>query len=83
MAVKTAPDLSFAAVYVRAGGDEEALSEALRGLESAEGFLRGELGRRLRLRRIPELSFRADRTLEHADRIELLLREVRPEAEDL
>lgn len=77
MAVRTTSDLKYATVYVRAGGDEEVLAEALLGLESAEGYLRRELGRRLHLRRIPELSFEADRTLENAHRIESLLRQVR------
>jgi ribosome-binding factor A len=81
MAVKTTSDLKYATVYVRAGGNEEALAEALLGLESAEGYLRGELGRRLHLRRIPGMSFEADRTLEHAHRIESLLRQVRPDLE--
>ncbi len=49
------------------------LREALEGLRSAEGFLRGTLGRELRIRRIPELHFEADRTLERAQRIEELL----------
>lgn len=78
MAVRTTSDLKFATVYVRAGGDDAALVEALDGLESAEGFLRRELGRRLRMRRIPELRFEADRTLEHARRIETLLEEIKP-----
>lgn len=60
------------------GGDGEdeigrPLREALEGLRSAEGFLRGTLGRELRIRRIPELHFEADRTLERAQRIEELL----------
>lgn len=80
MAVETTSDLKFATVYVRAGGDETALADALEGLESAEGFLRRELGRRLHIRRIPALSFEADRTLEHARRIESLLDEIRPDA---
>lgn len=63
-----------------AGGDDpdgdgigRPLREALEGLRSAEGFLRGTLGRELRIRRIPELHFEADRTLERAQRIEELL----------
>jgi ribosome-binding factor A len=79
MAVKATSDLKFATVYVRAGGDDAALAEALEGLTSAEGFLRRELGRRLHIRRIPELRFEADRTLEHARRIESLLEEIRPD----
>ena len=51
------------------------LDEAIEGLESAEGFLRRQLGRTLHLRRIPEMRFVADHTLEHARKIEDLLDE--------
>jgi ribosome-binding factor A len=73
--VETTSDLAHAEVFVRTLGGERPVAEAIEGLESAEGFLRRELGRRLRLRRIPELSFAADTTLEHATRIESLLDE--------
>ena len=73
--VETTPDLKYATVYVRTLGGEEGVAEAIRGLESAEGYLRKVLGRELRLRRIPELSFREDDSLEHAIRIEALLDE--------
>jgi ribosome-binding factor A len=82
MEVRTSRDLKVAKVFVRAGSDEETLADALTGLESAEGYLRRELGRRLRLRRIPEFRFEADRTMEQAMRIESLLREVRSEGAD-
>lgn len=82
MEVRTTRDLKVAKVFVRAGSDEETLVDALKGLESAEGYLRRELGRRLRLRRIPEFRFEADRTMEQAMRIESLLREVRSEGAD-
>jgi ribosome-binding factor A len=73
--VETTSDLAQAEVFVRTLGGEMPVEEAIEGLESAEGFLRRELGRRLRLRRIPELRFTADKTLEHASRIESLLEE--------
>ncbi len=73
--VETTSDLAQAEVFIRTLGGEMPVAEAIEGLESAEGFLRRELGRRLRLRRIPELSFTADTTLEHATRIESLLDE--------
>lgn len=75
--VRVTPDLMHAAVHVRTlvPGDEEALEEALLGLRRAEGFLRRCLGRELHLRRIPELRFEADRSLEHARHIESLLEE--------
>ena len=73
-AVRTAPDLSVATVYVTALGAASG-DEAIEGLRHAAGFVRGRLGRELRLRRIPELRFVEDRTLEHARRIETLLEE--------
>ena len=72
--VRATRDLSFATVYVRADEDVEA---AVEGLEHAAGFIRRELGRSLRLRKIPEFRFLPDETPEHASRIEALLREVR------
>jgi len=70
--VNAARDLSFATVYVRSEQDVEA---AIAGLDHASGFIRRELGQTLRLRKIPELRFVADHTLEHANRIAELLRE--------
>ncbi|MFQ5746436.1 MAG: 30S ribosome-binding factor RbfA [Gemmatimonadota bacterium] len=71
--VRVTPDLAHATVYVRTLGGREPVEEAIRGLDSAEGFIRRQLGRELHMRRIPELRFEADRTLEHARRIESLL----------
>ena len=56
-------------------------SEALKGLSSAAGFLRSRLGRELRIRRVPELRFKLDRTHEHAARISELLAEVKTSEE--
>ena len=75
--VEVTPDLWMARVYVRAGGTAEERAEALAGLDGAAAFIRHEL-RGLRVRRVPELRFEIDQTLEHASRIEQLLREVSP-----
>lgn len=75
--VRVSPDLAQATVYVRTLGEEVSTEEAIEGLESAAGFLRGRLGRELRLRRAPEFRFVMDRTLEKAQRIEELLADVR------
>jgi ribosome-binding factor A len=77
--VETTTDLMHATVYVRTLGDQTPVEDAIEGLESAEGYLRRLLGRELHLRRIPELRFGADRTIEHAQRIEALLEEARAE----
>ncbi len=77
--VEATSDLKHADVHVRTLGGDVPVEEAIEGLESAEGYLRHELGRSLSLRRIPELHFHADRTLERARRIEDLLDEAFPE----
>jgi ribosome-binding factor A len=77
-AVEAAPDLSFARVFVHRRAQEGEAPELMEGLRAATPFLRGELGRRLRLRRIPDLAWQWDRSFDHAQRIERLLDEVRP-----
>jgi ribosome-binding factor A len=80
-AVITAPDLSHARVMVSLL-DPSSSAAALEGLRRAAGFLRGELGRRLRLKKAPELSFELDQTVEASTRMDQLLEslaEERPE----
>jgi ribosome-binding factor A len=78
-AVETSPELDHAKVFITTLGDDEEKEAALSGLRSAAPFIRGQLGRRLHMRRIPELHFHIDRVLEEATRIELLLREALPD----
>jgi ribosome-binding factor A len=78
-AVETSPELDHAKVYITSLGDEEEREEVLAGLRSAAPFIRGQLGRRLHIRRVPELHFAIDRVLEEATRIESLLREALPD----
>lgn len=75
-AVDTAADLGSAKVYVRVMGGSEEMASSLEGLEAAAPFLRATLGKLLRVRRIPELRFREDHSLEHARRIEEVLANV-------
>lgn len=78
--VDATPDLWLAKIFVRPGPGEEERDEEglLEGLAAAASFIRRELGDRLVLRRIPELRFEVDRTLDEAMRIERILREVLP-----
>lgn len=80
--VEVTPDLWVARCYVRISGTEAERADALAGLEAAAPFVRHEIGGRVRMRRLPELRFEVDRTLEHATRIEELLREVGPGTPD-
>ncbi|HUF76851.1 MAG TPA: 30S ribosome-binding factor RbfA [Longimicrobiales bacterium] len=81
-AVEASPELDHARVYVTALGEDEEKEEVVAGLRSAAPFIRGQLGRRLHMRRIPELHFELDRKLENALRIESLLREALPEDDE-
>jgi ribosome-binding factor A len=75
--VEVTPDLYHAKVYFTMLGDEEERRTAGQGLAAAAGFLRSELGRRMHIRRAPELHFTFDNTLDYAMHIERLLREAR------
>ena len=74
--VDVAADLGSARVFVRRAGADDDLDASLEGLMAAAPFLRSELGRILSIRKIPELRFQKDRSLEHAQRIEQILSEV-------
>jgi len=57
-------------------GTDEEREETLKALRSASGFIRHHLKPRLRMRQIPELEFRDDRSMEHAEQIARTLREI-------
>lgn len=71
------PDLHVARIYYTALGDAKARAASGRALDRATPFLRRQVGRRLRLRRAPELRFLYDESIEGQDRIERLLNEIR------
>jgi ribosome-binding factor A len=74
--VEVPPDLRSARVYVSVLGTEEERLATLTALRSAAGFIRHHLRPRLRMRQIPELEFRDDRSMEHAEQIGRTLREL-------
>ena len=67
--VDVSGDLSYATVYVSAIEGYDKTVESVKGLKNAAGFLRRELGLRLKLRKTPELRFIADNSIEHSARI--------------
>ena len=73
--VDTTGDLRYARIYVSAL-DKSLEKEVLKGLKSAAGFLRRELGRSLQLRYTPELQFVADDSIQHGAHILEILRQV-------
>ena len=73
-------DFRQARVFVGVLGDERAREKSLAGLRQAAGFVRRELGRRIRLRYTPELLFQYDAGLDATDRVAKLIEEARAEA---
>lgn len=80
--VRMSPDLKYARVYVSILGEPDEREETLAALVRAGGFLRGHIGKRLKLRFVPELRFVLDETLEQSERIEELLEESGDPAND-
>jgi len=74
--VVVTPDAARADVHFSVLGGKSAREEAQAGLDSAAGWLRRELGQRLRLRRTPELVFHYDPSMERGDRIADILDEL-------
>ena len=66
-------DLSYATVYVSAIEGREATENSVKGLKNAAGYLRRELGRRLSLRKVPELRFIVDDSIERSANIQKII----------
>jgi len=77
--VETSPDLRNATVFVSVLGSEEEVQHAMAGLRHASGYLRRELAGRIRIRQVPELSFRLDTSIGEGARVLELLREIHKE----
>jgi ribosome-binding factor A len=79
--VEVSPDLHFARVFV-SGLNENETRETVDQLQQRRGFIRSQLGKRIRLRYTPELDFKFDETAMRAGRIEELLAEINKEKAD-
>ena len=77
--VKVTPDLQVARVYYTTLGDQKARRETDRALQRATPFLRRHIGRRLRLKRVPEIEFFFDEAVERGNRVEQILQEINAE----
>lgn len=66
-------DLQQATVYISVLGNEHQREDTLKGLEKAKGFIRTEIGHRIRLRKTPELFFEFDESIDYGNRIETLI----------
>ena len=76
-AVEVSNDYSHVKVFVSVLGDEQTKHSAMEGLESAKGFIRAELGKRIRMRLTPELHIIPDHSMEQGSRIFELLDKIK------
>jgi len=76
--IRLSADRSHARVFFSVIGDEERERQAGDGFAAAASFMRGQLGRRMRLRSVPTLEFLRDNSFEYGDRMERLFNELQP-----
>ena len=81
--VEMTGDLREAKIYVSIMGDAEQVKSSLEGLNSALGFIRREIGQRVRLRFTPEISFALDTSLDYGDHIQKILLQVEEERKNV
>jgi len=72
-------DLSLARVFLSVMGTDEQKEATLKALASGTGYIRSELGKRIRLRKIPELQFKFDASIDYGSRIDSLLHQLNAE----
>lgn len=75
--VEVTGDLRYAKVFVSNYCSKEEQDQAIKGLEKAKGFIRSELGQKIKARIIPELLFKPDTSMEYAGKISKILTEIK------
>ncbi|MBE0447642.1 MAG: 30S ribosome-binding factor RbfA [Actinobacteria bacterium] len=80
--VDVTPDLRYANVFISVLGARKQKEETLKGLQSASGFLRNMLSKRIRIKYLPELRFTFDPSIEAGIRIEKVIRKLREKEEE-
>jgi len=75
--VEMSQDVRYGKIYISIYGNEEEKKKTMAALESATGFIRREIGRRIKLRFCPELQFRYDSSIEYAAHIDEVLKKIK------
>ena len=78
--VELSPDLRHAKIFVSAMGSEKEKAETLEALNHASGWIRRELGQRIRMKFLPEIVFRTDTSMDYGEKIERLLDGIREDS---
>lgn len=81
VAVEVAPDLKTCKAYISVLGDEQAQNDTIKGLKSAEGYIRTKLARNINLRNTPEIRFILDQSIEYGVKMSKKIDEVNGRSE--
>ena len=82
VAVEVAPDLKTCKVFISVLGDSKNQQDTLKGLKSAEGYIKSQLAKSLNLRNTPKLIFTVDQSIEYGVRMSHLIDEVTKDLSD-
>ncbi len=74
--VEMSEDIKHARVYISIYGDENNKKEVMEALAGATGFIRGHLGKKLRIKQVPQLIFQLDESAEYSVKINKMLRDL-------
>ncbi|WP_018922510.1 30S ribosome-binding factor RbfA [Salsuginibacillus kocurii] len=77
--VEVTGDLQQAKVFITVLGEDQTQEETLTALRKAKGFIRSEIGKRIQLRKTPELQFEFDPSIDYGNRIEKLIQDLHKE----
>lgn len=80
--VEVAPDLKTCKAYISVLGDEVAQKDTIKGLKSAEGYIRTKLAKSINLRNTPQIQFILDQSIEYGVKMSQLIDDVRKQSED-
>lgn len=79
VAVEVSPDLKYCKAFVSVLGDEKSQEETIKGLKSAEGYIRTKLAKSINLRYTPEIKFYLDQSIEYGVNMSKLINDVNKE----
>ncbi len=76
VAVEVAPDLKTCKAYISVLGDEKSQQDTIKGLKSAEGYIRSMLAKNINLRNTPQITFILDQSIEYGVKMSKMIDEV-------
>ena len=82
VAVEVTPDLKYCKAYISVLGDKKAQEDTIKGLQSAEGYIRRELARTVNMRNTPQITFIVDQSIEYGVNMSKLIDEVTKDLHD-